>query len=371
MIVYLEIPSRRSRRHAKQMPHSMQKAGYVCDDCLNEKRWEDLDVKETTLKGIWKVESFDRWDSNQQRFVTGLHLCRHHAIKRRWRTDEYRGNVVSAATKVIQSYEHRLKKATTGKFLYENEKKQKRRDDIIHQVFKDWNDRRLDFSKVAAEDLHLLKYSVSPDDRTSRKTGAYRYYPGLEKWLAQELCMTELDVHRTLLEYWLSRNGSLATDIGAQIIVNGLAGGDKYNRYHGYVAKENLEFVTFSSSLELMFILDCLASGGDIIRADDAGIVIGYNYKGRVRQYHPDFLCNSNAVIEVKSKREIAKPMNLIKATCCAEYCEHRGMDYRIVTEDNLSSDAEIMARSATSAWLDEHKSNAGNLPMQLGFSFN
>ena len=196
MIVFMSVPSEHARSLIKAMPHGKMVVGYMCDDCLASKGFENTDIHETTLRNLWVVEKYDRWDDKSECFTQGLHLCRPHAIQRRWKTKEYRQDVTTALKPAMRK---RLFE-TTGENLSKKERREERRLLLEKWAFDGWQKKELSFSRMSCADLDFLKH-VSGENRASKKSGAYVYYPGLECWLAIKLDISENIVHKSLFEW--------------------------------------------------------------------------------------------------------------------------------------------------------------------------
>jgi hypothetical protein len=341
------IPSDHARVRAKQLPSANTTVGYICDDCLAEYGWNNVEVKETSYKNLRAVERIERWDDTQQTFVTGLHLCRPHSIQRKWQTKQYRENVTSALEPLFRSDEYRQKFAKHGRYIRQKERAQTRLNQLIDRIKRDWTQGILDFADMSQSNLQLLARRLLIDP-SPQYIGGYRYRPGLEAWLADVLGLSHIDVHRRLLDIWLEDQGACTVSRNYWVVVNGIVRGP-YCRYHGYVINRLTdEAITFSSLLELSFVLDRILNHLENIKSvtNNPSFRVEYSYRGYLRGYYPDFLINGSEIIEIKDSRELDTPLNQAKWQALLSYSAEHGFVPKRITELDISDQARKLAHA-------------------------
>ena len=93
------------------------------------------------------------------------------------------------------------------------------------------------------------------------------------------------------------------------------------------------------SSWEKKFALK-LDEDKNVLNFQYEPICIRYNYKGRKRNYYPDFLVRMKdgdiLIYEVKPKKLMNYGKNKPKAASGRRFCKKMGWEYKIITEDVL-----------------------------------
>ena len=114
-----------------------------------------------------------------------------------------------------------------------------------------------------------------------------------------------------------------------------------------YQSKKNNSYISFQSSFELVFILNCELDK-NITSYGNCKFCIHYDHKGKIRRYFPDFFTkdasgNTN-IVEIKPDYFLNEEKNLCKFKALREYCLDNGMEYDILTETSLKAleDANI-----------------------------
>lgn len=102
---------------------------------------------------------------------------------------------------------------------------------------------------------------------------------------------------------------------------------------------KNREMIHCESRLERYFVR-LLDFDRNVVEVESQPVCITYSYKGKPRKYYPDFkVVNSDGrvrIIEVKPKSKTQHPNNVIKFIIGQMYCETKGWEYQIVTEDQI-----------------------------------
>ncbi len=89
--------------------------------------------------------------------------------------------------------------------------------------------------------------------------------------------------------------------------------------------------VRFKSSYELSWLVEVLACGTQVSVPQS----VKYVLDGRKRTYLPDFQVGST-VYEIKPAALVSHPINVAKFEACESYCAERGLQFKIVTEQEI-----------------------------------
>lgn len=66
------------------------------------------------------------------------------------------------------------------------------------------------------------------------------------------------------------------------------------------------------------------------------------NYDGISRTYRPDFILNEKTLVEIKPKRLMETPSNVLKKEAAIQFCSDNGLEYRVVDVKILETDMLI-----------------------------
>lgn len=112
----------------------------------------------------------------------------------------------------------------------------------------------------------------------------------------------------------------------------------KHSRYEvPFIRKKSMILCEGSIERDYVKVLDFDPTINEIISQP---IAIFYSYRGKVRVYFPDFkviLTNGDVwIVEIKPAEKLRKEENLIKYVVGKLYCDPRGWEYKVVTEDEI-----------------------------------
>ncbi len=97
----------------------------------------------------------------------------------------------------------------------------------------------------------------------------------------------------------------------------------------------------FRSLRELSYVISVLEKTGQKWEsAENNKFSIPYiNYDGAPRTYRPDFIVNGTVLVEVKPKRLMETPTNLLKKQAAIRFCKDNGLEFKMVDVKLLETD--------------------------------
>ncbi len=97
----------------------------------------------------------------------------------------------------------------------------------------------------------------------------------------------------------------------------------------------------FRSLRELSYVISVLENTGQKWEsAENNKFSIPYiNHDGTPRTYRPDFIVNGTVLIEVKPKRLMETPTNLLKKQAAIQFCKDNGLEFKMVDVKLLETD--------------------------------
>jgi hypothetical protein len=102
---------------------------------------------------------------------------------------------------------------------------------------------------------------------------------------------------------------------------------------------KNSKMIHCESRLE-RFYVRLLDFDREVESVESQPICILYSYKGREKEYYPDFkvktLDGRIRIVEVKPKKMTQLPENIVKFIIGRLFCESQGWEYQVVTEDEI-----------------------------------
>lgn len=104
--------------------------------------------------------------------------------------------------------------------------------------------------------------------------------------------------------------------------------------------KQNNGKIKYRSSWELKF-LQWADNNPNIKKIISEGIKIPYYYKGKLRNYYPDFVIlykNKKLLIEIKPKNMIMNEQNQAKFNAAKKFAKEKKLDFLILTENELKN---------------------------------
>jgi len=104
--------------------------------------------------------------------------------------------------------------------------------------------------------------------------------------------------------------------------------------------KQNNGKIKYRSSWELKF-LQWADNNPNIKKIISEGIKIPYYYKGKLRNYYPDFVIlykDKKLLIEIKPKNMIMNEQNQAKFNAAKKFAKEKNLDFLILTENELKN---------------------------------
>ena len=97
----------------------------------------------------------------------------------------------------------------------------------------------------------------------------------------------------------------------------------------------------FRSLRELSYVIGVLEKTGQKWEsAENNKFSIPYiNYDGIPRTYRPDFIVDEKILVEVKPKRLMETPINLLKKEAAIQFCKNNGFEFKMVDVKLLETD--------------------------------
>ncbi|MFW6129631.1 MAG: TnsA endonuclease N-terminal domain-containing protein [Atribacterota bacterium] len=114
-----------------------------------------------------------------------------------------------------------------------------------------------------------------------------------------------------------------------RLLLKDLAGGSGW--YNGWY---------FRSLRELSYVINVLEYYNKKWQSAEKDIIIEYiDYNGQKRTYRADFLVENKELIEVKPKKLMESPSNILKKRAAEEYCKNNNLIYKMVDVKILSKE--------------------------------
>lgn len=97
----------------------------------------------------------------------------------------------------------------------------------------------------------------------------------------------------------------------------------------------------FRSLLELSYMINVIEKDNlKWMKAEADILTIPYTYNGKERTYRADFLINDTVLVEIKPQKLIdGSELVKTKAKAAIDFCKAKGLEYRLISCDKLSTD--------------------------------
>jgi hypothetical protein len=91
------------------------------------------------------------------------------------------------------------------------------------------------------------------------------------------------------------------------------------------------------------------------------------NFDGKQRTYRPDFIIENKTLIEIKPKRLMKSPENILKKKAAIKYCNKKGLNYKMIDIKQISFNKTIsLYKSGDIVLIDRYKNKLNDIIIKL-----